>query len=81
MACNSLTLVRWHRVALRPVLALEIPHPGKPAANPCAIAGVERMGAMGLPRKMAALRALRPDIEIIVSIDGPTVWPLAACAL
>ena len=27
------TLVRWHRAGFRPVLALEIPLPGRPAAN------------------------------------------------
>jgi len=34
------TLVRWHRWASS-LLALEIPLRGRPAANPCGIAGVD----------------------------------------
>jgi len=35
------TLVRWHRAGFPPLLALEIPEPGRPATNRCRSTGAD----------------------------------------
>ena len=51
------TLVRWHRAGFRSVLALEIPIPGRPAANRRRPAGADRADQHG---QSAVGRATHP---------------------